>query len=130
MIDQPPTPADKKTAIVKRSIGYARVDTVADSAILTGWMRQLRACGAIKVFTDIGPLPDALMGLRAAISCLRVDDAVIYPEACLRDLTVGDIPAVFGDIPDGTALTFLEILPRTEQGGVEVTSIRLQGREE
>ncbi|MBM2294362.1 hypothetical protein JQX09_20775 [Sulfitobacter pseudonitzschiae] len=109
-----------------RRIGYARVDSSADSAILTCWVRQLRAYGAIKVFTDVG----ALMGLRAAVGCLRVNDAVIYPEVCLHALTVGDIPAVFGSIPDGTALTFLERLPSADQGGVDMTSIRLQAREE
>ncbi|MBM2294114.1 hypothetical protein JQX09_19485 [Sulfitobacter pseudonitzschiae] len=114
---------------IGRMIGYARVDTMAEKAALTGWVRQLRACGAIKVFTDVGRMPDALEGLRAAISCLRVNDAVIYPEICLRDLTVGRIPAVFNGIPDGTALMFFEPMPRTDQCGDELMSIRLQDRD-
>lgn len=111
---------------VGRYIGYARINTAAETAALRGWVRQLRACGAIKVFIDVGPLPDATIGLRGAIACLRIDDAVIYPETCLRALPVGSIPAVFNGIPDGTALMFLEPMPRTDQCGDDLILIRLQ----
>lgn len=107
-------------------IGYARVDAEADSGALAAWVRQLCASGAVPVFTDVGSLPTALAGLRHAIGFLQVNDTLIYPEVCLRELTVADIPTVFAHIPDGTALKFFQpCAPNGYASGDDMTSIRL-----
>jgi hypothetical protein len=107
-------------------VGYARIDNEADAAVLNGRVTRLLEIGVREVFTDVGPLQDGLEGLRDAVGCLRTSDALIYPEVCLRELTVGDLPTMFGHIPDGTALTFFEPLVICGQnGGGGMTSIRL-----
>lgn len=110
---------------INKQIGYARIDSTADKAVLSDWVNRLLEIGVREVFTDIGHLLDGLDGLQAAVGCLRINDALIYPEACLRGLTVADIPIMFGRIPDGTALTFFEPLVAGHQHGEDFTSIRL-----
>jgi hypothetical protein len=107
-------------------VGYARIDSEVDAAVLKGWVARLLEVGVREVFTDVRPLQDGLEGLRAAVACLRTNDALIYPEVCLQELTVGDIPNMFGHIPDGTALIFFEpLVIGGQNGGGEMTSIRL-----
>jgi len=107
-------------------VGYARIDCEADTGILDSWVTRLLELGLREVFTDIGPLSDGLAGLRDAVGCLRINGALIYPEECLRDLTVGDTPIMFGHIPDGTALKFFEPLTIDDQnGGGGMTSLKL-----
>ena len=110
----------------ERAIGYARIDAEGDRAILDGWIARLRGIEVREVFTDVGPLPDAVTGLRRAIGSMKVNDALIHPEACLRELTVADIPSVFARIPDGTALKFFQPCALNEYAsGDDMTSIRL-----
>jgi hypothetical protein len=109
-------------------VGYVRIDSEAEEAVLKGWVTSLLEIGVREVFTDVGPLTDELAGLRDAVDCLRVNGALIYPEACLRELTVADLPTMFGHIPDGTALTFFgpcaaNVFQRSE----EMTAIRMVG---
>jgi hypothetical protein len=107
-------------------VGYARIDSEADSAVLECWVNRLLEIGVREVFTDVGPLQDGLEGLRNAVGCLRINESLIYPELCLRELTVGDIPIMFGYIPDGTALKFFEPLVIGGQNGCGgLTSIKL-----
>ncbi len=107
-------------------VGYARIDSEEDAAVLNGWMTLLLEIGVREVFTDVAPLQDGLEGLRDAVGCLRINGALIYPEMCLRELTVADLPTMFSHIPDDTALTFFEPLVIDGQnGGGGMTSIRL-----
>ncbi|MFY0649009.1 hypothetical protein, partial [Sulfitobacter geojensis] len=76
---------------INKHIGYARIDCAADKAVLSDWVNLLREIGVCEVFTDIGPLLDGLNGLQVAVGCLRINDALIYPEACLQELTFADI---------------------------------------
>ncbi|OAN95734.1 hypothetical protein [Sulfitobacter geojensis] len=110
---------------INKQIGYARIDSAAHKAVLSEWVNRLLEIGVREVVIDIGPLPDGLDGLQAAVGCLRINDALIYPEACLEKLTVADIPIMFGHIPEGTALTFFEPLVAGHQQGEDFTSIRL-----
>jgi hypothetical protein len=107
-------------------IGYARIDDEADRDVLKGWANSFLEIGVREGFTDVGPLTDGLQGLRDAVACLSVNGALIYPEVCLRELTVGDLPIMFGHIPDGTALIFFQPCAATEyRRSEEMTSIRL-----
>jgi hypothetical protein len=107
-------------------IGYTRIDDEADRDVLNDWVTRLLEIGVREVFTDVGPLQEGLEGLLDAVDCLRVNDALIYPEACLRELTVADLPTIFGHIPDGTALTFFEpLLIGGQNGSGGITSIKL-----
>ncbi|MEB8388767.1 hypothetical protein OO012_16180 [Rhodobacteraceae bacterium KMM 6894] len=94
--------------MTERRIGYARVDNESELADLANQVADLHKAGAIKVFTDIGPIPGALDGLREAVGHLRIEASLIYRAACLRDFTVGDIDHVFATIPKRTALVFFE----------------------
>jgi hypothetical protein len=107
-------------------VGYARIDREVDAAVLKGWVARLLEIGVREVFTDLGPLTDGLEGLLDTVDCLRVNDALIYPEVCLQELTVGDIPIMFGHIPEGTALKFFEpLVIGGQHGGGGMTSIKL-----
>lgn len=93
---------------VSKSIGYARVDDDAAQGELSQWAADLRRAGACEVHTDIGPLPNALTGLKRAVSRLRAGDRLIYPAVCLSELTIGDTPEVFAGLPEGAELVFFE----------------------
>lgn len=98
-------------------IGYSRIDSEADQDVLESWVTRLLELGVHEVFTDVGPLQNGLAGLQGAVTSLKIEGALIYPEVCLRELTVGDIPNIFGHVPDGTAITFFEPLTIGNQNG-------------
>jgi len=109
-----------------RYIGYARAETTGDLDKLDDWAEQLQQLGVSDVFTDVGPLETEQSNLKQAIGSMKINDVLIFPEVCLQDLTIGDIPAVFAQIPDGAALRFFKPLNRTQENGAKhMTSIRL-----
>ncbi|MEB8388530.1 hypothetical protein OO012_14990 [Rhodobacteraceae bacterium KMM 6894] len=112
--------------MTKQRIGYARVDNESELADLANQVADLRKAGAIKVVTNIGPMPEALDGLREAVGHLRVESSLIYRATCLHDFTIGDIDHVFAAIPEGTALVFFEPVAWIEGAtAAELTAIRL-----
>ena len=103
-----------------RRIGYARVDSDAALGQLSQYTADLRRAGAFEVHTDIGPLPDALTGLKHAVSRLTAGDSLIYPAPCLSELTIGDTPDVFASLPDGAELVFFDRVPSKDASGCKV----------
>lgn len=91
-----------------RKIGYARVDTEQELDQLASWAKQLQRIGMHRLFSDVGPLTAERTGLRQAIDTMRINDVLVFPKACLRDLDIGDIPALFAGIPEGGRLYFFE----------------------
>jgi hypothetical protein len=114
-----------------RLIGYARVDTVKEVEALRAMTDLLYGVSSCDVFTDIGPITGTLDGLLDAVSKLQIGDVLIFPEDCLRNLTVGDLPKVFRHTPDRTTLSFFERFIRHEQlSGVTISGIRLNDESE
>jgi hypothetical protein len=109
-----------------RQIGYARVDTIEEIEVLRSMTDLLYKIGSCHIFTDVSSITGTLEGLLSAVSKLQISDVLIYPEDCLRNLTVGDLQRMFGHTPDGTTLRFFERLPQHDQlNSTVILGIRL-----
>ena len=113
---------------VGRKIGYARVDATDCRDQLISWTGRLRRLGVHKVFTDVGPLLTARTGLLHAIRMMKMDDVLVFPNDCLQELEIGNIPHLFAGIPEGGRLYFFEGNRETGSGRFgDFGTIRLSG---